>query len=270
MKYTMKLFEEYRGIFVSIYNARGIIRELILRDLRARYRQALLGYAWALITPLLIILFFTFLSTKRVIAMGEPPFSYPAYCVWNIIVWQLFSSVLLGSTNSLKEAGPLVTKVNFSKEALVLASIGQPLIDFVIKLILAAAVFIWAGVMPHINAVLVIFPVFLVLLLSLSIGFCASLLNLLFRDVSNIVGIVTTFGMFAAPVIYAPPELYPFNLVNMLNPVSPLLIACQDLIAHGEIRQGAVFCITSLLVLISFLVSIRIFHKVIPQAVERA
>ena len=180
-------------------------------------------------------------------------------------IWQLFAGCLGGCTNSLASAGSLVSKVNFPKEALVMATIGQPLLDFMIRLILVALAFIWYEVPFRAQMILVPFMLLPVILLATGLGFILSIVNLILRDIGNIMGMALTFGIFLAPVLYPPPTTWPATLINILNPLCPLLIASQDMIAHGSLSQPQAFLFSCLFSVLVFLVGWRVFRLTINR-----
>src|SRR3989338_841324 len=247
----------------ELWGAREIVTHLIMRDISVRYRQSVLGYLWAITLPLATVIVFTFLTSRRVLPIGQPPMPYPVFALCNLIVWQLFAGVLLAATQSLASAGALVTRMSFPKEALVIAAVGQPLFDFMIKLVLVAMVFVYFGVKPDPMALFLPLLLLPLLLLAVGLGFLLSVINLAVRDVGNVVGMLTTFGMFAAPVLYPPPVTAPFYLVNIVNPFSPLLIATQDLLAYGVLRHATIFWPAVLFSILIFLVGWWAFRLVI-------
>ena len=132
----------WRTIIDEFLNSRELIWCLILRTYRcdivnpcsATCGQFYLQLLQSLLQPL---------TQSRTIPVAEPPLPYVAYALWSISVWQLFAGCLSSCTNSLANAGSLVSRVNFPKEALVIAAIGQPLLDFMIRLVLVVSVFVW-------------------------------------------------------------------------------------------------------------------------------
>ena len=254
----------------DLARSRELIWRLVVRDLSVRYRQSILGYAWAILPPIVMVAAFTFLARTRVLTIGQTSFPYVSYALWSIGVWQLFSGSLQACTNSLTTAGSLVTKINFPKEALIFGAIGQPLFDFLVRLIPVIIVFIWQRVVPAWQALFLPFVFVPILLLALGFGFVLAVANLLLRDIGNALGIVLTFGMFLAPIVYPPPVDWPFVLVNVLNPFSPLLIASQDLVSTGHLSMPSAFALAWLFSLIVFLLGWRFFRMAINRIAERA
>ena len=260
----------WKSIALDIWNSRELVFRLIARDISVRYKQSVLGYAWALLFPLATASLFTYLVSARVLPTGDPVLPYPLFALWSISVWQLFASTLLSSTSSLVNAGSLITKVNFPAHALVIAAIGQSLFDFFLRLIPVSLLFIWYGYLPPSAALAIPLIIAPMLILAIGLGFFFSILNLVIRDIGNAMGIILTFGMFATPVLYPAPVSSPFYLVNIINPVSPFIIATQDLLTFGNLLHIDLLIIACLFSLVIFLVGIRLFSLALPRAIERA
>jgi lipopolysaccharide transport system permease protein len=253
----------WRTIINEFLNSRELIWRLILRDIAARYRQSMFGYLWAVLPSIVTVIVFAALTQSQTIPIAETALPYVAYALWSISVWQLFAGCLSVCTNSLVSAGSLVSKVNFPKEALVIAAIGHPLLDFMIRLVLVAFVFIWYGVPFKAQMIFVPFILLPAILLAIGLSFVLSIINLVLRDIGSILGVTLTFGMFLTPVLYPPPTTWPSSLINILNPLSPVLIASQDVIAYGSLLQPQAFLFSSLFSMLVFLVGWRLFRLTI-------
>lgn len=250
-------------IINEFLNSRELIWRLILRDIAARYRQSMFGYLWAVLPSIVTVIVFAALTQSQTIPVAETALPYVAYALWSISVWQLFAGCLSVCTNSLVSAGSLVSKVNFPKEALVIAAIGHPLLDFMIRLVLVAFVFTWYGVPFKAQMIFVPFILLPAILLAIGLSFVLSIINLVLRDIGSILGVTLTFGMFLTPVLYPPPTTWPSSLINILNPLSPVLIASQDVIAYGSLLQPQAFLFSSLFSMLVFLVGWRLFRLTI-------
>ena len=253
----------WRTIINEFLNSRELIWRLILRDIAARYRQSMFGYLWAVLPSIVTVIVFAALTQSQTIPVAETALPYVAYALWSISVWQLFAGCLSVCTNSLVSAGSLVSKVNFPKEALVIAAMGHPLLDFMIRLVLVAFVFIWYGVPFKAQMIFVPFILLPAILLAIGLSFVLSIINLVLRDIGSILGVTLTFGMFLTPVLYPPPTTWPSSLINILNPLSPVLIASQDVIAYGSLLQPQAFLFSSLFSMLVFLVGWRLFRLTI-------
>jgi lipopolysaccharide transport system permease protein len=256
----------WRVMVNELVSSRRLIWLLILRDISVRYRQSMLGYVWAVIPQIVTVGAFAMLNAWRVVPMGKTAIPYVIYAAWGISVWQLFAGCLSACTTSLAAAGSLVTKINFPRECLVIAAVGQPVFDFFVRLVPVFAVFAWFGVMPSWRVILIPIVLCPMILLALGFGFLLSIANLAIKDTGNALGTALTMGMFLTPVLYPPPVRWPFTLINILNPVSPLLSATQDLVALGSLTRPGSVAAAWLFALLVLLVGWRIFRVTIPRA----
>ena len=254
----------------QLLGSRELIYSLIYRDIAVKYRQSILGYIWAVLPQLVTVTIFTFLVRYRVIDMGQTDMPYVIHALWSISVWQLFAATLVGCTNSLVNAGTLVTKSNFPKESLVIASIGQPIIDFCIRLVPTIVVMWWLGYAPDVQAVWIPVVLIGVMLLSLGLGFFMAITNLVLRDIGNAVSMLMTFGMFLSPILYPPPVQGLFTWVNVLNPFSPLLITTQELLSGSPLSYPVLLSAVWLGSVLVFLLGWRVFCVALPRICERA
>jgi lipopolysaccharide transport system permease protein len=256
----------WRIMVDELADSRRLIWLLILRDISVRYRQSVLGYLWAVIPQIVTVGAFAMLNAWRVVPMGETTIPYVIYAAWGISVWQLFAGCLSACTTSLASAGPLVTKINFPRETLVISAIGQPIFDFVVRLLPVIAVFVWYGFTPSWAVILLPFVLCPIILLALGFGFILSIANLAIKDTGNALGTALTIGMFLTPVLYPPPVRWPFTLINCLNPLSPLLTATQDLLALGTLSRPDLFGAACLFAAVAFLLGWRAFRVTILRA----
>ena len=260
----------WRDMLADLWATRELLWRLAHRDLTVSYRQSLLGFLWALLMPLLTVVLFAYLSSMRLVPIGATPLPYPVYARWGVVLWQLFAATLSATTSSLADAGPLVTKVDFPKEVIVLSAVTRPLFEFAIKLVLVAVMMVVYDVSPSLWMLLVVPLVALTLVMALGIGLVLALANLVTRDISNLVGIVVMFGMFAAPVLYPPPQTEPFTLLVVVNPFSPLLMASHDLLAGNPVAHPGLLATSTLFALLCLGVGWRVFRVAIRRVTERA
>jgi lipopolysaccharide transport system permease protein len=164
----------------------------------------------------------------------------------------------------------LVTKINFPRECLVIAAVGQPVFDFLVRLVPVVAVFAWHGFTPPLGAALLPFVLCPIALLAVGLGFILSIANLAIKDVANALGTGLTIGMLLTPVLYPSPVRWPFTLINVLNPLSPLLSATQDLIAFGSVTRPMSLAMAFLAAAIVFVIGWRVFRLAIIRATAYA
>jgi len=273
--YTYDTFRRYGlavwpHMFQELYTSRDLIWILAWRNITARYRQSILSFLWIIVPPVFAASLFSYLISYRIVSVGDTSLPYLSYALLNTSIWLLFSNALMSATRSLVDAGTLVTRVNFPKATLVIASIADALLEFCIRLFIVGIVFYVQEVNINIAGLLSLFLMIPLILLALGLGFLLSILNLIARDIASVLGIALTVGMFMTPVLYPPPKLEPFVYLNLLNPISPVLENTHALIIDGQLADGNLLTLTIGLSVLIFLAGWRVFTLTMPRINERA
>lgn len=262
----LSIFSEIRS---ELKKSKWLAYQLFKRDFFAIYKQSFFGILWALIIPLVSVGTFIVLNRAGVFTIGDIDVPYPIYAVLGMAFWQLFSAGLIASSNSLVSAGSMITKINFSKKALVIASIGQSLISFIIQFVLVGILFASYRVAPSIAILWVPLLMLPIILLTLGLGFILSILNAVLRDVGNVLSVMMTFLMFLTPVLYARPTKGFLAGLTEYNPLYYLVSAPRELVLMGkmpELKGFLISCIMSAVILIVCLVA---FHLTETRIAER-
>lgn len=263
----------YLSIFSEISNEikknRWLTYQLFKRDFFALYKQSFIGVLWAFIIPLVSVGTFILLNRSGIFSIGDINVPYPIYAILGMAFWQLFSTGLITSSNSLVKAGSMITKINFSKKSLVIASAGQSIVSFLIQLTLVIILFIYYKIAPS-TAILLI-PLFMIpiMLLTLGLGFIFSLLNGIVRDIGNILSILMTFLMFLTPILYAKPTTGILARITNYNPLYYLTSVPRELVLTGTITEWKGFLISSAISIIIFVICLIVFHLTETRVAER-
>lgn len=210
-----------RTIVRDIWQSRELLHQFVLRDLRLRYRQAVMGVAWALLMPCLTILAGLVVRGALARAGGDAPSL--AGVVLKSWGWAFFAGSLNFATMSLLANIALVTKIWFPREVLPLSAIAAQAVDAGVGLLLLAVLLPFLGADLGLAALWL--PVLLVLLVGFTtgVGMLLACANLFLRDVKYILQVVLTFGIFFTPVLLEPAQMGRLGAVAMLNPLAPIL-----------------------------------------------
>jgi len=264
IKAGIRIWPEMIGELIEY---RELIHRLFIRNLSAKYKQAVLGYAWVLIMPFIAIGSFLYLQRLGVVNIGVTDVPYPLFALIGLSVWQLFSSGLNSGCNSLVESGNLMSKINFPREVLILSSMASSVFEFTVKCILIFISFFIFKFVPQWTILLFPLALLPIILLTIGLSFILSLVNGVLRDTANMISLLTTFLMLLTPVLY--PVTDDSILFFKLNPLTSLVNGPRDLIIYGTIREPMDFIWVSIMSLLIFLVSWRIFHMVETKIPER-
>jgi lipopolysaccharide transport system permease protein len=186
----------------EVWHYRELLFFLIWRDIKVRYKQTVLGAAWAVMQPLFTMLVFT-LFFGRLAKVPSDGIPYPLFTYAALVPWQLFAYALTESSNSVVLNERLITKVYFPRLVIPLASVLAGLVDFAIAFVLLIGMMLWYRVTPTWAILTVPLFVMLTLITALSAGLWLSALNVQYRDVRHTLNFIVQFWLFASPVAYS-------------------------------------------------------------------
>jgi lipopolysaccharide transport system permease protein len=266
MRSPLKLFKEMgRDLLAS----RELTWRLLVRDISAQYRQSLLGIFWAFIPPIITAAGFTFAKSNGVINIGNTELPYPAYVMFSMTLWQTFTEALNGPPQAITNAKSMLAKINFPREALILAKLGEVFFNFGIKLILIVGLFIYFKIPVTWSIILVPVALIHLVLLGTFIGLLLAPLGALYQDFSRGLTLITGFWLFLTPVVYPIPSEGVFGSIVKLNPVTPLLVTTRELATTGVISDPQGFWVASLIAILGLLLAWIIYRLAMPFVVER-
>jgi len=262
-----------RSVFAEIVNEfrdnYWLTYQLFKRDFLSIYKQSFMGIFWAFIIPIVSVGTFVILNRSGLFSVGEMKVPYPIYAVLGLSFWQLFSTSLVASSNSLVRAGSMITQINFSKKSLVIASAGQSLIPFLIQFALVIILFFFYRYVPSSAILLVPVLILPVVWLTLGLGFILSILNGVIRDIGNVMSLLLTFFMFLTPVLYAKPKTGILMHITKYNPMYYLISGPRDLILMGAAPETGGFLISSCASFVIFVICLLTFHLTETRITER-
>ena len=249
--------------------SRELAWRLMVRDISAQYRQSLFGIFWAFLPPICTALIFIFLNSRNIINIGATDIPYPVFAIVGTVLWQIFVYSLNAPLKVVSSAKPLLGKINFPKESLILSSIGQTFFDAGTKMVILIAVFFIFKI-PVTWGVLFSLPAILVLiLLGITLGLSLTPIGLLYTDIPNSLTIITTLWFLITPVVYPPPTGFPFSLLAIINPVSPILLGARDLATKGVLLNPLPFFVVTFLVVLVLIITWIVFRLSMAILIER-
>jgi lipopolysaccharide transport system permease protein len=259
--------------FREVYSYRTLLWTLAWRDIRVRYKQSLLGIAWAMFIPVSMTLLFSFVFTKIVMVKTDVPYPIFAYC--GLLPWQFFSSATTSATNSLIANRSLVTKIYFPAEVFPLSSIIASFVDFLMGWVVLVGLMIYfsfteSSIIVSWTTILVIAVIFAQVLFTAGVSFFLSMGNLFFRDVRYIYGVVITLWMFASSVVYPMKVSNPkLQMILNFNPMTPILDAYRDVLLRGRFPDINNFGYATIISIILFLIGWVVFYKMQYKFAEK-
>ena len=204
----------------ELWRFRELLWVLTLRDVKVRYKQTILGIAWAVIQPTLMMVIFS-LVFGRLAKIPSDGVPYPIFVYSALLPWTFFANSVGNAGNSLVASSNLVRKVYFYRLIIPLSSVGAGLIDFVFAFIILLLMMIYYGVGWSLNLLFAPFLLFGIALTALGVGVLLSALNVAYRDFRYVIPFLVQIWMFVTPVVY-PVSVVPekWRWLLYLNPMS--------------------------------------------------
>ena len=223
----------------QIFLCRHTLCDMALKSLKAKYSNSILGISWAVVNPILIMLAVTFVFTA-VYKITTKDFSL--FVLAGIFPWMFFSSALLEASSSLINQQSVLRQFNLPREILPLASVLSNFMNFLIGWLVIYPLFLFFN--PKIISLIPL--LFIILLLNLifvcGLGLMLAILNVFFRDLGHLLGVLLMFWFWVTPVFYSL-DMVParFRWICSLNPMSPYTVYYRDVIFNNSIPGSAVF-----------------------------
>ena len=250
------------GMFKELIKYRDLLLMLTFRDIRIKYKQAVMGFMWAIFMPIIAILAGVLIKKAISVLSGKPmDLTGIVSMSVKVLPWTFFISAIKFSVNSLVGNRALVTKIYFPREVLPLSSILACLFDFSIGVI--TLTILLSIVRVGISVYLLWIPVILIFLVLFTTGLALllSLANLFFRDVKYIVEIILMFGIFFTPVFYEASIFGKWKTLMLINPIAGILEAINNVVVLHKMPDMFWFTYAGLCSILIFIVGFAIFHK---------
>jgi lipopolysaccharide transport system permease protein len=227
---------DLREIVSDLWSRRDLLYQLARRDIRIRYKQAVMGFAWAIFMPLLVVLAgFLIRLAMATVSGSHLQGATVAGLAVKSLPWAFFVGSIGFAVNSLTGNRNLVSKVYFPREVLPLSAVGAQMFDTMIGTAGLLVLLPFLGVRPTLTMLWVPLLALILIMFTAAAGLFLSCANLFFRDVKYIVQVLLTFGIFFTPVLFEPAMIGPTGAqLVMLNPLAPLLEGVRLAVVQGH------------------------------------
>jgi lipopolysaccharide transport system permease protein len=228
--------------WAQLWAYRELLYFLVWRDVKVRYKQTVLGAAWAVIQPVMtMVVFSVFFGRLGGMSGLVPSVPYPVFVYTGLLAWTLFSAILSQASMSMIASGNMISKVYFPRLLVPLSTVGTALVDFVLSLAVMAFLMAWYGVIPSLD--LLLLPLFTLgtVLAATGIGALLAALVVAYRDFRYVVPFVIQLWMFASPVAY-PLEKVPdgWQLLYALNPAAGMISGFHSCLLDQPFRWDCI------------------------------
>jgi len=207
----------------ELWRSRELLGFFTWRDIKVRYKQAVLGILWALISPFMKMVVFSVVF-GRLAGIESEGYPYPLFLYAGLLPWEFFSAALARSSQSVVMGRSMLTKVYFPRLIFPVAAVGAHLVDFAISFAILIGMMVHYHFVPGLNILAVLPLTLLTIMAALSVGILVSALNTAYRDFRHLLPFMVQLWMFLSPVIY-PVSILPerFRWVLWLNPLTGII-----------------------------------------------
>jgi len=246
--------------WAKLYQYRDLLWLWTLREIQVRYKQSLLGVAWAVLQPLALMTIFTIVFSRFVrIDTGGIP--YPIFSYVALVPWTFFSTSLNFGIASLVNNMNLVTKIYFPREILPLASVGAAFVAFLVSAVILVGLMLLYGVTPTWTSLWIVPLLMLQIGLAIAVVLFGAAFLVFFRDVRFVVPLLTQVWMYATPIICPASSVPPrFRTLYFLNPMAGIIDGYRRTLLLGELPMLDVIGL-GLVVTLVLLISGYVFFK---------
>ena len=236
--------------FRELWEYRELLYFLIWRDIKVRYKQTVLGGAWAIIQPFFTMVVFS-IFFGRLAKIPSDGIPYPIFSFAALVPWTFFANGLSKASNSLVGNSNLIKKVYFPRLAIPLSNVLSGIIDFLLAFLMLIGMMFYYGIMPTAN--LIWLPLFLLLALTTALGVSLwlSAMNVQFRDVQYTLPFLTQIWLFATPIAYPSSLLTePWRTVYAINPMVGVVEGFRWALLGTNTVPGPMIMVSSLVALL--------------------
>jgi len=255
-----RLAGDFKEIVAEQYEFRELLYQMTRRDLLLRYKQTVMGFAWAIFMPLVNTAVFSVIFTR--VAPLDMDMPYPLFAYCGLLTWNFSASSFRFAVTSLTSNASLVTKVYFPREIFPISAVAVSVVDFAVGSTVLVALMIYYHVTPTVAVLALPWVLLVHLLFTLSISLILSMANLFYRDVKYLFELVLTIWMFLSAVLYPVSQVGGVaGKIMSINPMTPILEAYRDVLLRGRIPDPVPFLITTVVAALLLVIAWVIFHR---------
>jgi len=256
----------------ALWAYRGFVLGSVRREYESKYRNSLLGALWTIINPLAMILVYTLIFAKLMQAKLpgiDSTFGYSIYLCAGVLTWGLFTEIVGRAQNVFLENANLLKKISFPRLCLPVIVVLNAGMNFFIIFGLFTVFLIVSGNFPGLVFFALIPVLAIQVLFAVGLGITVGVLNVFFRDVGQLFGVILQFWFWLTPVVY-PISILPASVTRIIqyNPMVPLLTAYQDIVVQAKWPLWSSLWPVALLALVLCFIGMRLFRKHAGEMVD--
>lgn len=257
------------AMFHDLWAGRELAWRLAVRDISAQYRQTALGLVWAFILPLTNAIVWLFLNTNGVVAIQKTELPYTVYVLSGTMLWAIFMEAANAPLQQTIAAKPMLAKINFPREALIVSGIYQTVFNATIKIAVLLPAIMLLGIFPGWHLFLFPLAILALILAGTAFGLVLTPIGVLYSDIGKSLPLVMQFLMYLTPVVFPVPAEGLAATTIKLNPLTPLILTARNWLTDYPAEHLAYFCgvllTTSALLFLMWIV----YRAAMPILIER-
>lgn len=222
-----------REVFGDLWGSRELIWILFQRDLKAQFRQSLLGYVWLFLPPVMTTAVWMFLNSQRVIEVADTGIPYPVFVIMGSVFWQTFVKLIQSPLQSFNAGKPVFMKLKVPPEAFIAAGTARAIFEFLVYAVTLVPIFVFFQIVPPWEIIFLPLTILSLMALGTACGLLMVPLGSLYGDIQQAVPVVMGFLMYMAPVVYPPPAEGTAATIIAWNPVTPILMSGREQLVSG-------------------------------------
>tara|TARA_B100001167_G_scaffold105484_1_gene64509 strand:+ start:14999 stop:15835 length:837 start_codon:yes stop_codon:yes gene_type:complete len=270
-KNTISFLNLIGDIFKDVYGSFYLAKQLAVRDIKASYRQSILGILWMFVNPITTALVWIFLNNSGTVKITDTGMPYPVFAFTGTLLWSLIIEAINTPAQSTRSGMGMMSKVNFPKEALIISGLFKMIFDTLAKIALLIIFLVMYEI--HFTWYLILVPFVMLgsIFFGIVIGLFITPFSLLYSDISRFISLGLRFLMYATPVVYAIPKEESFiRTAMLLNPFTPLLQTMRELVTGQELTMLPYFIGVLAVSLLISLAGLFFYRISIPIIIERS
>jgi len=259
------LIQPSKGLFNfdlrELWQYNELLYFLVWKEVKVRYKQTIIGGAWAIIQPLLTMVIFTIIFGRlaKIPSDGMP---YPVFTYTALLPWMLFAQALTRSGGSLVSNANLITKVYFPRLLVPLSAALAPIVDFIVSFLILLGMLAWYGIPPTLGILALPFFLALTLVTAISVNLWLAPINVKYRDVAHTLPFLSQIWMYVSPVVY-PLNMIPekWQFLYSINPMVGVIEGFRWALLGKQSPNFMAMAISVIVVMALFLGGILYFKK---------
>lgn len=245
---------------------RDLLRELVVREMKLRYKESILGVAWSLLNPLLQLFVFNIVFSY-IVPLDIP--NYTAFLFVGLLAWNWFQSSLVAAATAIVDGRSLIKRPGFPSAILPVVTVMANLIHFLLALPILALFLLLTGI--HFQAIVLLLPgvILIQFLLTLSLSYFLATFHVFFRDTQHLVSVFLLFLFYLSPIFYDAAAIPArFQFIYRLNPILHLLEAYRAILIQGVMPNWAPLALLTLFSAVLLILGYRLFLRASYSFVE--